>query len=220
MLSAGTSVSLSWVKFQVQSYFQTKFLLFFLGLAAWMLVLAYVISKDSSSPTLKRFAWGVSGGSVTGFQNFLKDALTVLKASSETSNKALGIPIPPPLFFVLMFGAISAAVGGLLLLIKCMKRYDATYSSAMFVGSFVVSASVMSALHYDTFSNLHGLSQYILYPTGLVLLIIGIVLLAAAAETDNSEDEISDSDDFQTSRHSTQSTDREMTTTNTDPIDR
>lgn len=190
--------------------------MFCLGLGAWMLALALVIRSEHSSPTLKRFAWGVAGGSVTGFQNFLKDALTVLKASSATSNKALGIPIPPMLFFVLMTGAISAAVGGLLILVQCMKRYDATYSSAMFVGSFVVSASIMSALHYDTFSNLHGLLQYALYPVGLVLLIIGIVLLAIASEPDNNEDEASGVDEFRSSQHSTQSTDRDIT----DPADR
>ena len=193
-------------EFKVQSYFKIKFVLFFFGLGAWMVMLTLVIRNERSSPTLKRFAWGVAGGSVTGFQNFLKDALTVLKASSSTSTKALGIPIPPMLFFVLMAGAISAAVGGLLILVQCMKRYDATYSSAMFVGSFVVSASIMSALHYDTFSNLHGLAQYILYPVGLVLLIIGIVLLAIAAEPNHNEDEFADGDDLQNSQHSVQST--------------
>jgi hypothetical protein len=184
--------------------------MFCFGLVAWMMVLMFVIRNEGSSPKLKRFAWGVAGGSVTGFQNFLKDALTVLKASSATSTKVpvLGIPMPPMLFFVLMAGAISAAVGGLLILIQCMKRYDATYSSAMFVGSFVVSASIMSAVHYGTFANLHGLLQYVLYPVGLILLLIGIVLLAVAAAPDRYEDGASvGGGDFNDSQHSTQSVD-------------
>lgn len=185
-----------------------------------MLTLFYFIANESSSsPAWKRFAWGVAGGSVTGLQNFLKDALTVLKASTS-NNMILGIPIPPMLFFVFMAAAIAAAVSGLLLLVQCMKRYDVTYSSAMFVGSFVVSASIMSALHYDTFSNLHSVWQYILYPVGLVLLMIGIVLLATAAASTNNDrdDDMVDSNDIQTSQHNTQSADGDME--HTDRIDR
>lgn len=137
-----------------------------------MLALAYNM-KYGKSPLLKRFAWGVAGGSITGLQNFLKDSLTILKAT-----KAWNEPHYPWYFYLMVILAITTAFVGLLLLTACMKRYDATYSSAMFVGSFVVSASIMSAVHYNTFSNLGHLWNFILYPLGLIVLILGVLILA------------------------------------------
>jgi cytochrome b len=144
----------------------------------WMLLLTRWMMLPTVSPTLQRFSWGVWGGSITGLQNFLKDALTVLKATSSTAHHSGHIPVPPLLFFVLFAGAISAAFSGLCVLTLCMKRYNVTYSASMFVGSFVVSASIMSAVHYHTFSHLRSLQGFVLYPAGLVFLIIGVVMLA------------------------------------------
>ena len=119
-------------------------------------------------------------------QNFLKDGLTVLKASSA-SHKPLS-----PLFFLLFALAGVSAFGGLLLLTACMKRYDATYSSAMFVGSFVVSASIMSAVHYRTFQHLQGVSDYILYPVGLLTLMGGVYLLVIESRRSSSPNIVGD----------------------------
>jgi hypothetical protein len=69
-------------------------------------------------------------------------------------------------------------LSGLLLLTACMKRYDVTYTSSMFVGSFVMSASIMSCIHYDTFQHLHGQTiNFIMYPMGLVVLLSGVYVL-------------------------------------------
>lgn len=157
------------------------FLFYCLGLTFWMLLLLRWMRNHTNtvSPTLQRFSWGVSGGSITGMQNFLKDALTVLKASSSSPKHTIGpIPVPPVLFLILFLGAVLTASAGLVLLTFCMKRYDATYSASMFVGSFVVSASIMSALKYDTFQNLRHIQDLIMYPTGLGLLMMGVFLLA------------------------------------------
>jgi len=149
-----------------KSYRNPPFLLFFLAIILWMLLIAYWILYSKSS-TFKRFAWGVAGGCVTGIQNFLKDGLTILKAKE-------GLPWYSFLFLAL---SIAASFGGLLLLTACMKRYDATYSSAMFVGSYVVIVSIMSATHYNTFQNLAAVINYILYPFGLLILIVGVWIL-------------------------------------------
>lgn len=131
------------------------------------------------NPKMKRFAWGVSGGSITGFQNFLKDSLTIIKASNESGESF------PILLYIFAFFAILSSFGGLLFLTACMKRYDATFSSAMFVGSFVISASIMSAMHYNTFSNLEGIWNWIMYPLGLIILMIGVKMLVnATSESD------------------------------------
>jgi cytochrome c biogenesis protein CcdA len=61
-----------------------------------------------------------------------------------------------------------------------MKRYDATFSSAMFVGSFVISASIMSAVHYDTFQNLESIWNWIMYLLGLMILMAGVKMLVSA----------------------------------------
>jgi uncharacterized membrane protein len=77
--------------------------------------------------------------------------------------------------------AILTAFGGLLLLTACMKRYDATYSAAMFVGSFVIMASIMSAVHYNTLQHLDGVVSLIFYPTGLAILMSGVYMLIGTA---------------------------------------
>ena len=66
---------------------------------------------------------------------------------------------------------------GLLCLASCMKRYDATYSAAMFVVSFVMSASLMSGVHYHTFEHLSGVLNLFMYPLGLTTLFLGAFIL-------------------------------------------
>ena len=152
---------------QRDSYRDPWFITFLVGMLLWMLLLVYLL-KHGTFAFMKRFAWGAAGGSITGLQNFLKDSLTILKARQGTF---------PWYLFVMVLLAIMTAFVGLLLLTACMKRYDATYSSAMFVGSFVISASIMSAAHYQTFSNLDKVYDYILYPLGLLILMAGVYIL-------------------------------------------
>ena len=139
----------------------------------------------SPTPTLRRFAWGVASGSVTGFQNFLKDSLSVVKACKENDQSL------PWYFYILMTGAALSAFIGLLILTRCMKRYDATFSSAMFVGSFIITASIMANIHYHTFANLTGVVNYIFYPVGLGVIMAGLYLLVQ----DTDEREYFESDD-------------------------
>lgn len=152
---------------QRDSYLDPLFISFLIAMLFWMLLLAYWM-RYGKSVFMKRFAWGASGGSITGLQNFLKDSLTILKARNGS------FPWYLPLMAIL---AVTTAFVGLLLLTACMKRYDATYSASTFVGSFVISASVMSAVHYRTFSNLEAIYDYILYPLGLVILMAGVYML-------------------------------------------
>lgn len=142
-------------------------------MTVWFLFSGYLI-RYSGSPLIRRFCWGSAGGTLSGFQNFLKDSLTILKAAN---NKEFNDTIPVGLFVGLIVLAVFAAFGGLLILTACMKRYNATYSAAMFVGSFVISASIMSAIHYDTLSHLDDATNMIMYPTGLAILMGGVVLL-------------------------------------------
>jgi uncharacterized membrane protein len=126
---------------------------------------------------MRRFAWGVAGGSITGFQNFLKDSLTILKAIPNEAK------IPFVLLGFLASMAIFVALTGLIILTLCMKRYDATYSSSMFVGSFCISASIMSAIHYHTFAYLgKNIVNYVGYPIGLIVLLTGVYVLMVAAK--------------------------------------
>jgi predicted permease len=182
---------------QRDSYFRAPFLLYFAGLALWMLLMFHWMRDRSVSPTLKRFAWGISGGSITGLQNFLKDSLTIVKANNKDKMPGQGLSWFLPLLGTM---AIVSAFSGLLLLTACMKRYDATYSSAMFVGSFVVSASIMSACHYNTFAHLESMWNIILYPAGLLILMGGVYMLLketkeAVADDDDDDDDDDDASD-------------------------
>jgi hypothetical protein len=105
------------------------FLCYLIGLALYVMLSVYWI-RCSKSPILRRFAWGSCGGAFTGLQNFLKDSLTIHKATPHDGSY-------PWCFFLFVLLAAASAFIGLLMLTACMKRYDATYSAASFVGSFV-----------------------------------------------------------------------------------
>ena len=164
----------------------------------WMTFLLYYMCSPTSSvntsPTFQRFAWGVAGGSITGFQNFLKDSLTILKASRSSNENGSNDAFPLALF-IFMFGmAIFTALSGLIILTLCMKRYDVTYSASMFVGSFCISASIMSAIHYDTFAHLNDAINYIGYPSGLIILLYGVYLLLMSTSTNGINESSSPAD--------------------------
>ena len=172
----------------VASYRDPAFLAYLAALAAWMAALGGIMYRGrggrgggdhGGGGRWQRLAWGASGGSITGLQNFLKDALTCAKASS-------GGRVPGTAFVLALLAALSS-FSGLLFLVGCMRRYDATYSSAMFVGSFVVSASLMSAVHYATFRMLAGWWNYVLYPAGLLILMGGVAILVEDAGRDGGE---------------------------------
>lgn len=159
---------------------------YFFGLTIYVMVMAYWINF-SENFFLRRFAWGCTSGAITGPQNFLKDSLTVIKASDPQE----GLPL---IFYPLFVLAGTTAFVGLLILTACMKRYDATYSAASFVGSFVVSASIMAALHYNTFTQLSGVLNYILYPSGIIVLMIGVYLLVKESTESTREDDSMDTE--------------------------
>jgi hypothetical protein len=104
----------------------------------------------------------------------LKDALTIFDAYSKQSDDYGNLP---PVFYLFILLSMFTSFSGLLCLSACMRRYDATYSSAMFVVSFVVVASFMSGIHYHTFEHLDGVLNYVMYPLGLVTLFLGAYVL-------------------------------------------
>lgn len=126
--------------------------------------------------------------SITGFQNFLKDSLTIIQVVGAED----GARYPAVLYLMLICAALSSLVG-LLFLTACMKRYDATFSSAMFIGSFVISASIMSAVHYQTFQHLQGFVNWIMYPFGLLVLMIGLRVLINATHNNEVESVMTES---------------------------
>jgi drug/metabolite transporter (DMT)-like permease len=160
-----------------QSYREPVFLAFLIAITLWMALLLYWMHY-SHSTVIQRFAWGVSGGSMTGIQNFMKDSLTILKAAHRHDHDGHEederIPWYFPIFIIL---AMAMAFGGLLCLTGCMKRYDVTYSSSSFVGAYVVCASIMSAAHYHTFEHLETVINYVMYPCGLLILMTGVWIL-------------------------------------------
>lgn len=153
---------------QRTSYSDPLFLSYFAALSVYVALLLYWMYL-SDNHFLRKFAWGNCGGSLAGLQNFLKDSLTIRAATAADQPY-------PTIFWWFLAAAMVSAFGGLLVLTACLRRYDATYSAATFVGSFVVSASAMSAAHYKTFQELNGLSADILYPFGLFVLIVGVFI--------------------------------------------
>jgi len=150
-----------------EQYREPQLLAYFGGVLIWVSILALVINRGSSG--WRRFAWGLIGGSVTGVQNFIKDSLAVVHGLD-------GSHFPPQLFLMLLMAGLLPLTG-LLLLMQCMKRFDALYSASMFVGSLVVSSSIMAAVHYHTFDNIDRIGLFF-YPVGLLTIISGTVVLA------------------------------------------
>lgn len=152
----------------------------------YLMQLTIFISMFPKQQLLKKVAFGSIGGTITGFQNFLKDALTIFDATIKHESDNSSIPFTgtggiddshlPSIFFLFVLLAILTSFIGLLCLASCMKRYDATYSAAMFVVSFVISTSLMSCVHYHTFAHLDNPSC-VMYPMGLATLFAGAYIL-------------------------------------------
>lgn len=127
------------------------------------------VSKNAMA---QRFAWGVSGGFLQGIQLLGKDALTIYSVS--------GSKLPwnqPWLFYVLLPLHLIPAGGGLVLITKCFKRYDATFTAALGTGALVLSSTAVGAVHYNTFSNIRSVSSLVLYPLGLASIMSGLFVL-------------------------------------------
>ena len=168
-----TNVAVMGIMEVQQEYSDPGFIMYIIAMVGWILVLASYILFGRSNDS--RFAWGVIGGSVTGIQPFLKDALAVLSGLQRRNVPIADYPLG---LFVLLVLAGVIPLLGLALLMQCMKRYDASYTSSMFVGSMIVSVSVMSAVRYNTFDNLEGIWNAIMYVLGLCVLSSGCAVLA------------------------------------------
>ena len=161
-----------------QQYFEDPKFISYLGcMILWMIVLSVII-RLSTNKHWKRFAWGIIGGSITGMQCFIKDALALWHGLDEFHNQIFRT-WPLSLYVLLLIGGVIPFIG-LMMLMACMKRYDATYTASMFMGSIVISSSIMSAVHYHTFDHLSTI-QSILYLLGLVGMLIGTAILATEA---------------------------------------
>ena len=154
----------------ITSYTETATILYFVVLGLYLALCFYWIHRSDNSQ-LQQIAWGTCGGTITGPQCFIKDALIIVQ---DVTGK--GDPIPWFLPIMILCAA-ACAITGLFLESKCLKRYNATFSEAGFVGSFVVSSSINAAAHYHTFENLPTLLNVILYPFGLIVLVTGVFIL-------------------------------------------
>ena len=112
-----------------------------------MVLLYWMYFKEHNS-YLNRFAWGSCSGTLMGLQNFLKDILTIAKAMERAKEGEPGYETTqeyklyyPWIFYLFIVVGGPLAFMGLVALSHCMKRYDATYSNASYVGSFVIVAS-------------------------------------------------------------------------------
>jgi len=169
---------------QYDSYTNPYLWVYFAGMFLWVMAMWYCIKYCSTShPAAQRFAWGVAGGSIVGIQCFVKDALTILSLAEDKRPWTL-----PWLFYVLLACGASVSISGLMLHTRCMKNYDATYSNAMNSGAMVLSASIMGAVHYHTFSNLQSVYSFGFYPLGLAIILAGLYVLDVGAVTATSVD--------------------------------
>ncbi|CAB9503149.1 expressed unknown protein [Seminavis robusta] len=163
------------------SYREGPFIAYFLSSAVYVALITLWIRSPTTIRSLRRFAWGTSGGAISGMaQCFVKDSLIVV--STFKKGPSISIPWYLPLFILL---AIGLSLGGLLLNTATMKRYDATFSQAVSVGSYVVSTSLMSAAHYHTFEHLDSIANLVMYPIGLFILMLGVAILVQGSGSSN-----------------------------------
>ena len=177
----------------IESYVDPPFIVLMISMFSFISMLHFIIKRFPKTSLLKKMAWGSVGGAISkslivllvsrfaqiltilfapaGFQNYLKDSLTIFKAARTDGDQL------PRMFYLLFILAMTTGFAGLFCLSACMKRYDATYASAMFVVSFVITASIMSAVHYHTFSDIGGERAIIMYLLGLGILIYGASIL-------------------------------------------
>ena len=168
-----------------EQYTEYAFVTYFVGLSIWMMMVAWWVRWGN--PTWQRFAWGIAAGSMSGSNPFLKDGMAVLAgmmtnattATTSSNNDALRSIG----FYVLILLAGIIPLSSLILSLECMKRYNATYSAACHLASMTVSATLMSMARYHTWDHLSN-SYALLYPFGLVVLLVGCIVLAMEDDDD------------------------------------
>ena len=174
----------------IESYQDPAFIVLMVFMLSFIGVLLFIIRKFPTTSLFTKLAWGSLGGAIVGFQNFLKDTMTVFSASQ-------GGPLPA-IFYILFIMAIVIAITGIYCISASMKRYDATYASAMFVASVVIATSLMSAVHYNTFEEINGVGAVVMYLLGLAVLIYGAAILvkptvvSCVSDKEHESDEESD----------------------------
>ena len=155
----------------VASYHDPAFIVYMILMFTFIALLLLIIRNYPTTSLLTKMAWGSLGGAIVGFQNFLKDAMTIFTVATSEGDRL------PAIFYLLFILAVATAITALMCISASMKRYDATYASAMFVASVVISTSLMSAVHYHTFEEIEGAGDIIMYLLGLAVLIYGATIL-------------------------------------------
>ena len=123
---------------------------------------------------------------MSGSNPFLKDGMAVLAGMMTTATDATtssNDALRSIGFYVLILLAAIIPLSSLILSLECMKRYNATYSAACHLASMTVSATLMSMAHYHTWDHLSS-SYALLYPFGLVVLLVGCIVLAMEDDDD------------------------------------
>lgn len=156
----------------IQKYSDPYFVTYFFFFSLWIFFL--LAQTEWGNPFWRRSAWGAVGGSLSGgTSNFIKDAMAL--GSSQVITDFIT-------YYMLLSGLLLAAavlsISSLILSLECMKRYEASFSCASYTGAMMFSVSIMSAVHYNTFSHLEGWLNFAFYILGLVVTMSGCLTLA------------------------------------------
>ncbi|GMH90386.1 hypothetical protein TL16_g11751 [Triparma laevis f. inornata] len=146
-------------------YRSSKMIAYFTGFGVFYTLVT--LGCKSNHPMIEKLSWGLSGGSIAGLLMFIKDSLSLFKTESPWHWQ----------IWLFLSGAMFVGLYGIRCLSYCMKRYDTTYSATMFVVSYIFSADIMSLIRYDIYKNMDTVSQKVMFPVGMIILLGGVIVL-------------------------------------------
>uniref|UniRef100_A0AAV1UGB8 Uncharacterized protein n=1 Tax=Peronospora matthiolae TaxID=2874970 RepID=A0AAV1UGB8_9STRA len=132
--------------------------------------LVWVICKCHQKSGWRRFAFGALSGLIGGNLFFLKASIELLgEGGAVWSN---------PETYLIIAAALSSAGGGIFVLDRGLREYEALYLVAIYQAFLILIGSISGVVFFHEIAGMNAWWQQIVYPFGIVSTVGGIVVLS------------------------------------------
>ena len=150
---------------------ETGFLMYAALVLASSAILFFMIKTLPKSSKYRKVAYGVLSGLIGGNLFFLKAAVELLHDDNDDIWSYVET-------YLIVFGALGTAGGGLMVLNQGLRDYEALYLVAMYQSFLIIIGSISGAVFFHEMSGMKAWWQDMLYPLSILMTINGIMILS------------------------------------------
>lgn len=172
---------------------QTRFIVFISILVTlWIVVICVLLatSKTEKVPILRLICYGTLSGSLGGCQFIIKTFVEVVKQLFKDISVLAHFST-----YLIALGTVICCVGQVLVLNRGLKYYPSLHMLPLYQGTFIVVGSISGIVFFGEYNRMIEW-QWVVYPIGMVLTVIGLFYTALLSKrdevvkTDKHEDEL------------------------------